>query len=426
LPEQLSLSIDRFSMKAKSTSSTASQHHRLAMLLAGLSAIGPFSTDTYLPSFQEIGRVLHATPVLVQQTLTIYMVMFAAMTLWQGAISDALGRRRVTLAMLAVFFLASLGCMCAWSIESLLFFRAIQGMTAGAGMVIGRAIVRDVLEGAEAQKLMSRVALMFAIAPSVGPVIGGWLHVWLGWRSVFAFLALFSAVLWVWCWRELPETLPQSRRQPLNPQSMARGYWGAATSGAFVALVVAVTLNFSAVFVYIVSAPEFLQHHLHLKETEFLWLFGPITLGILLGTWISGRIAGRWSNRRTLILAYLIMGVTALGNILFNCFHEPMLPWSVLSPVFYIIGSALAMPVLTLMALDIFPERRGLASSCQGFVQSGGNALIAGILAPLAWGSGLSLSLAMGGIYAGGLVSFAVYVLFFRRVRKTDAMEQQR
>ena len=107
-------------------------------MLAALSAIGPFSTDAYLPSFHEIGRAFGAPPLLVQQTLTAYMVPFAAMTLWQGAISDALGRRRVVLAMLSAFALASLGCMLAWRIEALVLFRAVQGMTAGAGMVIGR------------------------------------------------------------------------------------------------------------------------------------------------------------------------------------------------------------------------------------------------------------------------------------------------
>ena len=117
-------------------------------MLAALSAVGPFSIDAYLPSMPEIGRVFHASPLLVQQTLTAYMATFALMTLWHGAISDTLGRRRVTLTILALFDLASAGCALSWSIESLLVFRALQGMTAGAGMVVGRAIVRDVLDGA--------------------------------------------------------------------------------------------------------------------------------------------------------------------------------------------------------------------------------------------------------------------------------------
>jgi DHA1 family bicyclomycin/chloramphenicol resistance-like MFS transporter len=175
---------------------TAHRHRGLAVMLAALAAVGPFSIDAYLPSMPEISRTFHASPMLVQQTLTAYMAPFALMALWHGAFSDTLGRRRVTLVALALFFLASVGCALAWSIESLLFFRTMQGMTAGAGMIVGRAIVRDVLDGAEAQRLMSQITLVFAVAPAVAPVMGGWLHVWFGWRAVFAFLVLFTATVW--------------------------------------------------------------------------------------------------------------------------------------------------------------------------------------------------------------------------------------
>jgi len=180
---------------------TAHQHHGLPVLLAALSAVGPFTIDAYLPSFREIGQHFGASPVIVQQTLTAYMLPFAIMTLWQGALSDAFGRRRITLVMIATFLLASLGCMCASSIHVLIGFRVLQGVSAGAGMIIGRAIVRDLFDGAEARRLMSRIAAVFAIAPAIGPIIGGWLQVWFGWRSVFAFLAIFAAMLWFACWK---------------------------------------------------------------------------------------------------------------------------------------------------------------------------------------------------------------------------------
>jgi DHA1 family bicyclomycin/chloramphenicol resistance-like MFS transporter len=393
---------------------TAHHHRRLAFLLAGLSAIGPFSTDAYLPSFQEIGRVFAATPLIVQQTLTAYMIPFALMTLWQGAISDALGRRRVTLTMLALFTLASLGCMLAWRIEALMLFRALQGMTAGAGMVIGRAVVRDLLDGAEARRLMSRVALVFAIAPAVGPVVGGWLHVWFGWRSVFAFLALFSAGLCAWCWRELPETLPVAQRRPLAVGSMARGYRQVLSSPPFLALVVSVTCNFSAVFLYIVSAPAFLLEHLRVSETGFLWLFGSISGGLVIGTWFSGALAGRMSNGRTVAWAYVVMAIAAAANVLFHAGFPPALPWSIAPLVLYVVGTSLALPSLTLMAMDLFPSRRGLASSCQAFVQTSGNALVTAVVAPAVWGSALSLSLGMATTLSVGVGAFLLYAVVLR------------
>jgi DHA1 family bicyclomycin/chloramphenicol resistance-like MFS transporter len=393
----------------------------LALLLAALAALGPFSTDTYLPSLQEIGRQFGVSPVLVQQSLTAYMIPFAIMTLWHGAIADALGRRRPTIALLAGFAAASIGCMCSWDLGSLMAFRALQGMTAGAGMVIGRAIVRDVFDGAEARRMMSQVAIMFAVAPAIGPVIGGWLHVWLGWRSVFAFLALFAIALCWWCLRALPETLPAEKRQSLHPRPLLHGYWQCLRSAPFVALVLAITLNFSATFTYIVSAPAFVIGQLHRNETEFFWLFAPVTAGIFLGANLSGYLAGKLNSRHTVALAYSLMATAALANVVFHFLHAPALPWSVLPLALYGIGTSLSMPCLTLMALDLFPERRGLAASCQAFAQSGGNALVTALLAPLLWGSALSLSLGMLALMACGALAFLAYLILRRHHRHAPA-----
>lgn len=397
---------------------TAAPRHRgLAAMLAALSAVGPFSIDAYLPSMPEIGRVFHASPLLVQQTLTAYMATFALMTLWHGAISDALGRRRVTLVVLALFTLASAGCALAWSIESLLVFRALQGMTAGAGMVVGRAIVRDVFEGAAAQRLMSQVTLVFAVAPAVAPVLGGWLHVWLGWRAVFGFLVLFTSTVWLVCWRMLPETLPLDRRQSLRPGFLLASYGRVLTTPTFVALSFAVTLNFAAIFLYIVSAPVFLLQHLRLSETEFLWLFGPATTGMVTGAWLSGRLAGHITRRQTVWWGYGIMAAAALGNLGLNLLVPPGVPWSVLPIYVYFAGSALSMPSLTLMALDLFPEQRGLASSCQAFVQTTGNAVTTALVAPLVWTTTVTLATGEFAMLALGLGFFVLYLRAARRVR---------
>ena len=172
----------------------------IAILLASLSALGPFSIDTYLPSFPEIAEKLGATQLEVQQTLSIYLFSFALMTLWHGAISDRFGRRRVILAALVLFAVASAGCAFATRIEQLWFWRAMQGITAGAGIVISRAIVRDLFDGAAAQRLMSQITMMFALAPAVAPVIGGWLQTFFGWRSIFVFLVLSTVILLLACW----------------------------------------------------------------------------------------------------------------------------------------------------------------------------------------------------------------------------------
>jgi DHA1 family bicyclomycin/chloramphenicol resistance-like MFS transporter len=378
---------------------------RIALLLAALSALGPFSIDTYLPSFHDIGQTLHATQLEVQQTLTAFLLPFAIMTLWHGAISDALGRRRVILVMLALFALASAGCLFATRIEHLWLLRALQGISAGAGIVISRAIVRDLFDGPPAQRLMSHITMMFALAPAVAPVIGGWLQSWFGWRSVFAFLVLITVALWLTCWRFLPETLPPARRQSLHPTYLGRSYWKVLTSPAFLLACGALAFNFAGFFIYVLSAPVFLMRHLGVAETGFLWLFGPAMIGLMSGSWLSGRLAGKLSLPRTIASAYLVMGAAALLNIGLNLALPPSLPLSV-APIFiYVFGMAMAMPCLTLIALDPYPEQRGLAASCQTFLQSGFNALAAGVIAPALWGSTLTLAFGMGGLLLLGGIS---------------------
>ncbi len=390
----------------------------LAILLASLGAIGPFSIDTYLPSFLEIGATLNASQLQVQQTLTAFLLPFAVMTLWHGSLSDALGRKPVILGALGLFALASLGCALAGSIEALWFWRAMQGMTAGAGIVIGRAVVRDLFQGPAAQRLMSHIAIMFALAPAVAPIIGGWLHVWFGWRAIFFFLVAITLLLLFSCWRYLPETLPPEQRAPLHAGSQLRAYRQVLSSPPFLATSFALALNFAGFFIYIVSAPVFLMRHLGLPETSFLWLFGPAMGGLMIGSWLSGKLAGKLSGGRTIALGYLLMASAALLNIGINLLLPPSLPWSVLPLPVYTTGMAMAMASLTLAALDLFPARRGLAASCQSFIQSSMNAFAAAILGPLLWGAPLTLAAGMAGLLLLGLLSFVVYR---RAMRKYSA-----
>ncbi|MDQ2659174.1 MAG: multidrug effflux MFS transporter [Verrucomicrobiota bacterium] len=384
----------------------------LPLLIAALSMIGPFAIDTYLPSFREIETSLGASALEVQQSLTAYLVPFAFMSLWHGSISDALGRRRIILVALLLLALTSVGCALAPTIRVLWIFRALQGFASGAGLVVGRAVVRDVYEGAAAQRVMAQVTMIFTIAPAIAPVLGGWLHEWFGWRSVFYFLALFSLAVWVWCAAKLPETLHPERRHPLNARFLLRSYVRTLTNSRFLAVVVAGALNFTAVFLYITSAPVFLMRHLHLRETQFFWLFGPITFGMLLGAGLSGKFAGRLSPTRTVVLGYAAMLAAATLNVGFHLLRPAQLPWSVAPLFLYTIGMALAMPSIVLFGLDLFPAQKGLAASCQAFLMTSINAITAGLLSPLASVSPLRLALTSAALTGGGLLCI---IFFFKK-----------
>jgi DHA1 family bicyclomycin/chloramphenicol resistance-like MFS transporter len=384
----------------------------IALLLAALAAIGPFSVDTYLPSLHDIGDSLHASPLDVQQTLTTYLLMFSVMSLWHGAISDALGRRRIILLSLWLFSLASLGCLFATRIEHLWLLRGLQGFAACAGVVVSRAIVRDLFSGPAAQRLMSHITMIFAIAPAIAPVIGGHLQSWFGWRSVFVFLALMGVALLAACSWRLPETLPPERRQSLHPVYLGKAYWRTMTSPLFLLATAATTFNFAGYFIYIMSAPAFLVRHLGLPETSFLWLFGPSMGGLVFGAWLSGRLAGKFSPRKTVAYGYALMGLAALINIALNLALPPGLPWSILPMPLYTLGMSLTMPSMTLLALELFPAQRGLAASCQMFIQSMHNSLIAGVIAPIAWQSTLTLAATMGTLLVLGTIAAALYFRF--------------
>ncbi|MDR2031924.1 MAG: multidrug effflux MFS transporter [Azoarcus sp.] len=384
------------------------RNHWLPVALAALTAIGPFSIDTYLPAFQAMGSELDATQNEIQQTLTAYMASFAVMVLWHGALSDRFGRRPVLIGTTLLYALASVICALAPSIGWLWAGRVMQGVCAGAGMVVGRAMIRDLYDGAQAQRLMAQVMLIFGIAPAIAPLAGGALLELCGWRSIFVFLcALGIGLTWL-CWRTLPETLPPEARQPFVPAALARAYREVLTHRDFMLLSLGISVIFNGYFLYVVSAPVFIREHLGLGSHGFAALFLPAVSCMMLGSFVSARLAGRWSAWRTIRAGLIIMAFASLVEIVLTLLPLPRM--FILAPIsLYNFGVAMIMPSLTLISLDLFPARRGLASSCQGFVQVGANALTTGILAPLLWGTPLILALGAGACYLLALLFFYLW-----------------
>ena len=375
----------------------------LAALLAGLGTLGPFAIDTYLPAFSGIAASLGATPAQMQQTLSAYLFGFAAMNLFHGAISDSIGRRPVVLAGLALFTLASLGCALSETIGALVAFRALQGMSAGAGVVVSRAIIRDMFPQEEAQRVMSLVTIFFGVAPAIAPVLGGWLFVHAGWHSIFWLLvaiglALLVANLWL-----LPESLHIDQRQRFAPRPLLSGYAQMLGNPRFVALVFASGVPFNGLFLYVLSAPEWLGTQLNLAPTQFFWFFSLSIFGIMSGAWLSGRLAGRMAPRRQIRHGFVIMSAVSVLNVVLNAVFEPHAAWALLPVAVYSFGWALMVPVVTLMVLDVVPDRRGMASSLQACIGSTANGIVAGVVAPLVMHSTLALALTSLAMLALGM-----------------------
>ncbi|RZL67485.1 MAG: Bcr/CflA family efflux MFS transporter [Variovorax sp.] len=378
----------------------------LAVLLAVLGMLGPFSIDTYIPAFSGIARSIGATPVEMQQTLSAYLFGFAFMNLFHGALSDSFGRRPVVLWGLAVFTLASLGCALSQNIGQLVFFRALQGLSTGAGIVVSRAVIRDMFPPAEAQKVMSQVTIYFGVAPAIAPIVGGFLFVHLGWHSIFWFLVAVGIVLFTANWKLLPETLHVDQRQSFHVRHLLRGYWDLCSDPRFLLLALASGVPFNGMFLYVLAAPAFLGDHLQLEPTQFFWFFLITIGGIMLGARTSGRMAGKVAPKRQIRDGFLIMLVTSLVNVIANAFFTPHVSWALIPLGVFAFGWALMVPVVTLLVLDLHPERRGMASSLQAVIGSTANGVVAGVIAPLVMHSTIGLSLTSISMLAIGLVAW--------------------
>jgi len=378
----------------------------LAVLLATLGMLGPFSIDTYIPAFAGIAISLDATPLQMQQTLSAYLFGFAFMSLFHGALSDSVGRRPVVLWGLAAFTLASMGCALSQSIGQLVFFRAVQGLSTGAGIVVSRAVVRDMFPPAQAQRVMSQITIYFGVAPAIAPMIGGVLFAHLGWHSVFWFLTAVGVVLWAANFKLLPETLHVTQRQPLEVSNLMQGYWKLGLDPRFILLALASGIPFNGMFLYVLSAPVFLGEHMALLPTQFFWFFVLTISGIMAGAFVSGRMAGRLAPKQQIKYGFSIMLSIAVINLLANALFTAHVSWAMFPVAIFSFGWAMMVPVVTLLVLDLHPDRRGMASSLQAFIGSSANGLVAGVIAPLVMHSTVGLAAASLAMLSVGLLAW--------------------
>ena len=219
-------------------------------------------------------------------------------------------------------------------------------------------------------------------------------------------MTLVGVALWIANYRLLPETLHREMRQPFNVRHLMRGYWQLGSSPRFLLLALASGVPFNGMFLYVLAAPAFLGTHLGLGPTEFFWFFMLTISGIMSGAWLSGRLAGRVPPKRQIRHGFVIMLSVSVLNFVANLFLPAHVLWSLLPIAIFAFGWALMVPVVTLLVLDLYPERRGMASSLQAFVGSAANGLVAGVVVPLVMHSTLLLAAASLGMMGVGLLAW--------------------
>ena len=370
--------------------------------LAVLASLAPFAIDTYLPGFHIIATDLSSTPAYIQQSLTFYLIPYTIMTLFHGAISDSIGRIMTIKWGLALFFFASIGCALATSVEQLWFFRALQGIGGGAGNVVARAMVRDLYEGAQAQRVMATIQIIFGIAPAVAPIFGGFLLDY-GWQSIFIFLALYAATAIFFSSRVLPETMLLKDRLPFDLKSIASRYRRIFKDKEFLFLILSLSANFSAFFLYVLASPIFLIDLLGFTEKQFAYLFVPTVCGMIMGSLIAKKTAGVINPSRVIRFGYFWMLLMALSNLIYCYFFDNNPIFNIGFIALYNIGMAAIMPIISIAALDCFPKARGTAASGQAFMQMFFSSAVAGVIVPICWYSTFGLSLGLFLILIFGL-----------------------
>ena len=361
----------------------STQQHFLIAVVTVLAMLGPFSVDTYLPAFPDMEAAYGITTAAMSQTLGVFLLGFSVSTLAWGPLIDRFGRKSTSLASLLGFAIASGGCALSTDYATFFFFRGMEGLFASCGLIAGRAMIRDVYAGSEAVKAMSKVMFLFAAAPAIAPIVGAWLLDAWGWQSIFWFLVLLSLLLALCILFFIKETQAPEHVQSLHPIQVVRTYARTLTSFRFILLLMCLSITFAGMFLYIAGASPIIYNFLGLTGHHFSILFVPMVLGMMVGSWLAGKMSTSHTPVVTVSWGFVVLIIAALFNIL-QALYLPPTPLTVIGPLtIYAFGISLLMPSISVMVIDCFPRNRGVASSMQGFFYMGCNALVASMLLPL-------------------------------------------
>lgn len=384
----------------------------VGVLLTMLVALGPVSTDLYLPSLPAIGADLGADQPSVQLTLSGFLVAFALCQLIHGPLSDRFGRRPVLLGGLMVYLLASLLCMLAPSIEWLIAGRFLQALGACVGPVVGRAVVRDVYGRERAAKVLAYMGAAMALAPAIGPVLGGLLQQAFGWQANFALMSLFGAAAVAGTAVLLGETNTQLNPAALQPRRLLGNYRTLMRDRLYVGYVAMMTASYAGLFAFISGSSFVFIEHFELSETAFGFCFAAVVLGYMAGTLASGRLSGRITLERSATVGAVMTAVFGAAEAILAIAGVDSVAAVLVPMALYMVGLGFVLPNATAGAIGPFPAMAGAAAALAGFFSFGFAAVWGSIAAHLHTGTPLVMACATG---LAGVATLAAERLIVRR-----------
>jgi len=383
----------------------------LTALLALTTALGPLSVDMNLASLPAIERAFSATTAETQLTISVYLVGFAVAQIFYGPFTDRFGRKPILLGAIGLFTLASFACAVAPSIVLLDVARFFQALGGAGGIVIARAIVRDLYSGARAGRELSLMGATMGLAPIIGPPIGGVLQSAFDWRASFILLVAIGCGISFVVWRLLPETLRQPSPDPITVSTITRGYGRFLKHRLYLAYLGIIACSYGGLFAWISGSAFVLQQIYNLTPLQFGIGFGISAVGYLLGTLAASQLVMRLGIGTTIGIG---AGLQALGGVLL------LLPWfvglssatTILAAIsFYLGGMGLNGPQAMAGALTPFPQHAGAASSLFGFVQQTWSAILGALVGALLVYGEWPMSAA---IAAMGLLTLLIWALRLR------------
>lgn len=357
--------------------------------------IAPFSIDTYLPSFPAIEAYYQVSRELLSTSMGAYLAAFAITTLVWGPLADRFGRYKISILSLVGFSLASAGCALAATFDQFMLFRVLQGVFAGGVIIAARAMIRDFFGAHEAQKAMSIIMMVFAIAPAIAPIIGGYLQQNYHWESIFWFLAAYGIITLFIMGALLSETQHPEHVQSIAPKQLIVSYAQSLRHPLFIRLVLVQAFVFGGFFIYIAGSASLIYDHLKLDSGDFWIQFAPMVFGMVLGSLASHWLSDRYSSVRIIHLSLATGGVAALLNLLLTLSTPASI--ATVIPIISLFAFSLSMglPALSIQSLDCLPKKRGMASALQSLLQMGMAALVSIFLVPLIHDSLTAMALGM-------------------------------
>jgi DHA1 family bicyclomycin/chloramphenicol resistance-like MFS transporter len=384
-------------------------------LLTALVALGPISTDLYLPSLPNLARYFTVGVDDIQLTLSIFLVGLATAQLAYGPLSDRFGRRPVLLVGLAIYVIATVVCMLSPSVPVLIAARFVQAVGACVGPVLGRAVVRDVYGREGAARVLAYMSAAMALAPAIGPILGGFLEEWFGWRINFLVLVIYGSGGLAIAWRILPETNKAPDLQAAQPIRILLGYRGFLNHRAYVGYVLCCAFAYSGIFAFISGSSYVLQEVVGLGPIGFGLCFAGVVIGYIIGTIVAGRLSRRLGIDRliavgavigvaggALLLALALAGPTRSGLAGALLIVGPMLV--------FMIGVGLVLPNSIAGAIGPFARSAGAASALLGFTQMTAAAAIGIAVAALYDGSSVPMTATIAMVALGVLLAFTLLV----------------